>query len=388
MRILHCLRAPVGGLFRHVLDLAGAQAALGHDVGLIADSTATDALTVERLAAIAPALSLGIARVAMHRLPAISDLAACRAVAAHARAVSADVLHGHGAKGGAFARLAGQSLNSAGRSTATFYTPHGGSLNYKPGSLQSRLFLGIERAVERWTDGLIFESAYAARIYAERVGTGRVPYRVIPNGLQPADFIPHTPHPDAADVLFIGELRTIKGVDVLLRALAAANQRRPSPLRAMIVGSGPDAAALNQLSADLGLAGSVAFPGAMPAPRAFPQGRILVVPSRKESFPYVVLEAAAAAMPLVSTNVGGIPEIVAGTDTGLIPADDVAALAAAILDAVAHPALAQARADRLKTAVAARFTVQQMTCDILAFYAEAMALRSPGQPGVAAATAA
>ena len=60
MRIVHCFRAPVGGLFRHVLDLAGAQAALGHDVGLIAGTTATDELTAKRLAAIAPQLSLGI----------------------------------------------------------------------------------------------------------------------------------------------------------------------------------------------------------------------------------------------------------------------------------------------------------------------------------------
>jgi hypothetical protein len=53
-RILHCLRAPVGGLFRHVVDLSAAQAARGHAVGLIMDSTTADRLTEERLARLAP----------------------------------------------------------------------------------------------------------------------------------------------------------------------------------------------------------------------------------------------------------------------------------------------------------------------------------------------
>ena len=60
MRILHCLRAPVGGLFRHVLDLAAEQARRGHAVGILADSNAEDRLTSPKFASIAPLLQLGI----------------------------------------------------------------------------------------------------------------------------------------------------------------------------------------------------------------------------------------------------------------------------------------------------------------------------------------
>ena len=70
MRIFHCLRAPLGGLFRHVLDLAEEQADRGHDVGILADNTVEDRLTAVKFAAIAPRLRLGIARVPISRQPA------------------------------------------------------------------------------------------------------------------------------------------------------------------------------------------------------------------------------------------------------------------------------------------------------------------------------
>lgn len=358
-----------------MLDLAGAQAALGHDVGLVADSTAADALTEQRLAAIAPKLTLGIARIAMPREPAFADLAAHRAVLRHAGPLALDVLHGHGAKGGAFARLAGRSLKARGQGVRVFYTPHGGTLNYPAGSLKSRVFMGLERLFDGMSDGLIFESGFAARVYRERVGAGRAPRRVIHNGLKPADFAQHQPNEDAADLLFIGELRDIKGVDVLLSALAAVNLVRTRPLSAVIAGSGPEAAHLKKLASDLGVARNVSFPGAMPAALALPRGRVMVVPSRKESLPYVVLEAAAAGMPLIASDAGGIGEIVAGTDTTLVPAGDIATLANAIRTVTADPKMAQQRAGRLKSAVAGRFTVEYMTASVLDFYAGAAADR-------------
>ena len=126
------MRAPVGGLFRHVLDLAAEQSARGYDVGVVADSTASDRLTSERFAALEPHLTLGLRRIPMNRKPGFGDFAAARAVARHAEAIGATVLHGHGAKGGAYARLAGRTLRSAGRHVETFFTPHGGTLNYRP----------------------------------------------------------------------------------------------------------------------------------------------------------------------------------------------------------------------------------------------------------------
>lgn len=366
MRILHVLRAPVGGLFRHVLDLAAEQAARGHEVGILADSNTEDRLTAGKFAKIAPQMALGIARIPMSRHPGLGDYGAYRAVARHAAPLNLDVLHGHGAKGGAYARLAARRLNSQGQHIRSFYTPHGGTLNFKPSSIEGRVFLKLERMLERYTTGLIFESQYAADVYHARVSNAGAPYRVIPNGLQPADFEPARPNGKAADLLYIGELRAIKGVDVLLDAIAEINKSHK--LTATIVGAGPSSDELKAKASAIGLEGLVTFTGALPARDAFDLGHVMVVPSRAESFPYVVLEAAAAGLPLISTSVGGIPEIVSGTDTALIPPDNVPALVAALRDTLERPAAAQHRAQRLKENVSAKFTVSNMADTVLSFY--------------------
>lgn len=366
LRILHVMRAPVGGLFRHVLDLAGEQARRGHLVGLVADRNATDSLTAQKLSAIEPHLRLGLSLVPMSRRPGLGDASAVRAVRGVARTLDLDVLHGHGAKGGAYARLARPFLARGNGRVRVFYTPHGGSLHYKPGTAAGTVFSLLERIMARLTDGVIFESDFARQAYGRLVGEHGAPRRVIPNGLQPRDFIVSPTAADAADFLFIGELRALKGVDELLKALAELTAHRP--VRAVIVGAGPDSEAFKAEATRLGLDGHVTFAGAMPAEAAFPLGRALVVPSRAESFPYVVLEAGAAGKPLIATSVGGIPEIVAGTRTALIPPRSVPDLARAMEAMLDDPDGAQERADELRAAVQRRFTVGAMTDAVLDFY--------------------
>lgn len=367
LRIMHCFRAPVGGLFRHVLDLSAEQAARGHEVGFVVDSRSADRLTEERLARALPHLSLGITRVAMGRLPGPCDIAACRTVLAKVRAANVDVLHGHGAKGGAYARLVRAFDRASGGHVASFYTPHGGSLHFPKGSPQAFLYIGVEKLIARFTDGLIFESDYVRRLYEQRVGKNVAPERVIPNALRPADFVAHEPDVDAADFLFVGELRRLKGVDVLLEALALLNEKQP--VAAFIVGAGPDRAELKSLAHELRLDELVEFTGAMPAAIAFRRGRCIVVPSRAESLPYIVLEAAAAEIPLIATDVGGIPEIVQDSDMQLLPAGDVEALTQAMQAVLDAPEAAQKRARRLKQAVRNRFSIAAATTAVLDFYA-------------------
>jgi glycosyltransferase involved in cell wall biosynthesis len=366
-RILHCLRAPVGGLFRHVLDLSAEQAARGHDVGLVFDSTNRDPLSEVRLGSVADRLRLGVTRIPMSRWPGFGDASASRTVAELARETNADVLHGHGAKGGAYARLAARLLRFQGHHVAAFYTPHGGSLHFPEGSPAALAFIGMEKVFARFTDGLIFESDYIRREYEHRVGAGLAPAAVITNGLQPSDFVTHAPRADAADFLFVGELRDLKGVDVLLRALAMVARTRP--VSAVIVGAGPDRDTFERIAAELQLTGIVRFVGPLPAAQAFARGRAIVVPSRAESLPFIVMEAAAAQVPLIATNVGGIPEVVAGTDTPLLPPGDADALARALQEFLDDPHTAKARAQRLKQSVESRFAIGATTDAVVDFYA-------------------
>ena len=364
LRILHCLRAPVGGLFRHVHDLALGQAQLGAEVGIVCD--ASDAGDPVALGRLADNCVLGLTRIPMARNIGFGDWRATGKVTRLAAKLGVDVLHGHGAKGGAYARLAARRLKRRGMKVKAVYTPHGGSLHYSPSRPLGRLYIMAERKLLPLTDGLLFESVFAGNRYVELIGEPRCPGRIVPHGLYRHEFYEPMLADDAVDFVFIGELRDLKGVDVLLEALAA--HQAVFPGRALIVGSGRDEASLKRLARRLGLNGRVAFSGAQSARSAFARARCVVVPSRAESFPYIVLEAAAAQMPLIATSVGGIPEIVSGVDMPLIPPGDVSALAGQLRAFLAGPKPFLDRAAALQKIVAERFTVENMTHEIVDFY--------------------
>ncbi len=359
MKILHVFRAPAGGLFRHVRDLAMEQTRAGHEVGLICDSTSGGKMADETLKSLAPRLALGIERLPMPRLPGMGDLRALRAIRARVRARAPDIVHGHGAKGGLHARLSARAANAR-----AVYTAHGGSLHYSWKSPQGALFLGAERLLLARTDGLIFVCDFERRAFETKIGQGKCPRKVIHNGLSKEDFAAIPPNPDAADLLFIGELRMLKGVDVLIKAIALLKDRGKQ-VCAVIVGDGPDRKVFEELIARHGLQRAITMPGAMPAARAFPLGRIMIVPSRAESFPYVVLEAQAAARPLIASDVGGIGEMLPAT--AMIPPDDPAALAAAVERALEDDGIF-ARAKSRQNEIRDIFSAPRMAQQTLAFY--------------------
>ena len=375
-RILHVFRAPVGGLFRHVVDLVRLQAAAGHKVGIVCDSSTGGERAETALADLAPSLALGVRRIPMRRNPHVGDLAALRAVAQRVEAVRADVLHGHGAKGGVYARLA--PARGEGRTLVRAYTPHGGSYNYRPGTALHRLYMAAEGVLARRTDVFLFESEYVANRHRAYVGVpGRVT-RIVHNGIADAEFAPVAQAADPFDLLYVGELREAKGLPFLLEALARLRAQGRA-LRLLMVGSGPDAAALAALAASHGLGDAVAFEPAQPIRGVLARGRILVVPSLAESLPYVVLEAAAAAMPMVATDVGGIPEIFGAASGDLVPARDAGALQAAIARVLDEaPESRSARFATLSESVHERFSMERMGSDVLSGYAAAFrAVRRP-----------
>jgi glycosyltransferase involved in cell wall biosynthesis len=381
INILHVLRAPVGGLFRHVVDLARGQAERGHRVGLIVDATTGGSHAQATLEALSPRLALGITRVPMNRQLGRDDVAAVAHVGRRAASVAADVLHGHGAKGGAYARLAG------GAQAIRAYTPHGGSLHYRWDSPTGLLYLSLERLLMARTDLFLFESAYGRDTFCSKLGDPGASAHVVHNGVTPAEFEPIVTDPSAADLVFVGELRVLKGVDVLIQAMALLNQdgRR---LSATIVGDGPDRAAFEAQVRAQGLADSVRFVGVKPARAAFACGRLLVVPSRAESLPYIVLEAAAAGVPLITTNVGGIPEIFGRDAADLVPPGDPAALARTIGLALSDLVHKRAAGARLRARVRQNFSTLAMTDAVLAAYDEALACRHSWRPAMVNASSA
>jgi glycosyltransferase involved in cell wall biosynthesis len=145
------------------------------------------------------------------------------------------------------------------------------------------------------------------------------------------------------------------------------------PLTLTLAGDGEDLDALKAQIQKLGLTDSVRFVGHVKARDGFSKGTLLVVPSRGDSMPYVVIEAAAAGIPMVAANVGGIPEIFGGQTDALFAPNSVGAMADAIQTALDDPAAAQAQAKLLRERIFLHFSQKAMVEGVLAGYRDAFA---------------
>lgn len=372
LRIVHVVRAPIGGIFRHIVDLADAQAAAGHEVGIVCDSSTGGRFEDDIIAKAAPRLALGATRFPMRRSISLADFAAARRVLAHLARLTPHVVHCHGAKGGAYGRLIASWLRWQ-RPVACIYAPHGGTLHFDETSLEGKFYFRTERALERLTDALIHVSAYEAEVYRRKVGIPRCRAAVIRNGLRDDEFAPVHRREDAFDLLFLGMLRDLKGTDIALEAVARLESSYRRKLTLRLVGQAEEPERYRALAAALGIADRVSFGDPMPTREAFAGARVVVVPSRAESMPYVVLEAIAAGMPIVATRVGGIPEIFGPAADELVPPGDPAALARAIENLFAHPARMGADAAVRRESLRQRFHIETMQRQINALYGECLA---------------
>jgi glycosyltransferase involved in cell wall biosynthesis len=369
LRILHAIRPPVGGIFRHVLDVAKGQADRGHRVGIIADSLTGGERAEAALAELAPRLELGVHRVAIRREPYPTDLLAFARFSRLIGDLKPDVLHGHGAKAGAFVRLRARS-----DATIRVYTPHGGSLHYPPNSLKGGFYSRVERALMNRTELFLFESAFARDTFERIVGTPAGLVRCVFNGVTAAEFDPVVTADDATDIVYVGEFRHIKGADLAIDAVARL-RAGGKPLTLTLAGDGEETEALKAQIARLELTDAVRFIGHVKPRYGFSKGRLLVVPSRGDSMPYIVIEAAAAGIPMVAAQVGGIPEIFGPHTGALFAARDVGAIAAAIEAAMDNPAVALERAGSLRQRISQHFSQDTMVDGVLAGYRDAFAGR-------------
>ncbi len=330
LRILHCFRSPVGGIFRHVRDLIEEQTALGHQVGIICDNNTGGTFEENQLAALEQKLVLGLHRLPMERSIGFRDISVVWKLYREVKGLKLDVLHSHGAKGGAYARIIGSLLRIRADRPVRLYCPHGGSIHYDQNSLSGRVYFTLERLMERFTDRLIFVSRYERDGYLQKVGKPPCPHSLVFNGLTAPEFEPVIASPDADDLLYVGMMRDLKGVDVFLAALPIASKTLKRPVSATLIGDGPDLASYEKQASKLPENIKVTFKPPMSVRDALTHGRLMVVPSRAESMPYIVLEALAAQIPLIATNVGGIPEIYGDFADNLVESDDSEALAAKI----------------------------------------------------------
>jgi glycosyltransferase involved in cell wall biosynthesis len=369
LRILHVVRTPVGGIFRHILDVANGQVDRGHRVGIVADTLTGGERGKEALAQIAPRLALGVHRFAMRREPSITDLVAWQSLRRLISHTKPDVLHSHGAKPGIFIRL-----KVAAESTIRVYTPHGGSLHYAPNTLKGALYSRLERVLMNSTDLFLFESGFARDTYERVVGVPKSQVRCVFNGVTANEFDPVASANDATDVVYVGEFRHIKGADLVVDAVAQLHADG-RPVTLTLAGDGEEMEAIKARVEKHGLTHAVRFIGHVKPRYGFSKGRLLVVPSRADSMPYVVIEAGAAGIPMVAAKVGGIPEIFGEHTDALFAPNAPSAMALAIKTALENLDAVQARAKSLRQRILQHFSQNAMVEGVLAGYRDALLAR-------------
>lgn len=326
-RVLLITRAPVGGLWRHILDLTDGLLERGFELGLVVDSLRASDSVKGVLKRFEPKLALGVHSLDIPRVPGIGDVRVARHCRKLIKELKPDIVHGHGAKGGLHARLA-----AWGTPAKSFYTPHGGSLHYDWNSVGGAMFLSTERAFIRITNQFLFESSYSHDGFTAKIGDTTGKSRVIFNGLRSGEFaggVQHIKKPDY-DFAFVGEMRAIKGVDVLLDAVDVVAHAVGRAPKVLVLGDGPQMDEYKALAQELGIGDAVDFVGRRPVREAFAATNTIVVPSRAESLPYIVIESIAAGKNVIATDVGGIGEIFGPTRDALIPSNDYEALADAM----------------------------------------------------------
>jgi L-malate glycosyltransferase len=216
--------------------------------------------------------------------------------------------------------------------------------------------------------------AAAAQLRREDVPHDRVV--VIPNGIDPAAFIAAPARVPRRVVTMVANLRAEKGHDVLIAAAAQVVRARPDAI-VQLVGAGPLRGALEQQAREHGVADIVRFLGHREdVAQVLHDSDIFVLPSRSEAFPNGVVEAMAAGLPVIASNVGGIPELIAHERNGLlVPVGDPGALAGALLRLLNAPEYAAVLAREARATIERGYSFERMVGAFEALYLGASGAR-------------
>jgi glycosyltransferase involved in cell wall biosynthesis len=207
----------------------------------------------------------------------------------------------------------------------------------------------------------------AARSIAHKVVT-------IPNGAHPPrDGTAEIPAKSGFTLVSVGRLARAKAFDSLLRAVDAARHAVPD-LELWIVGGGEEAAALARLCAELDLGSVVRFCGERRDVGTWLRGAdLFVLASTSEGLPISLLEAMAAGLPAIVTDVGALPELVALSGAGrTVPAGNIDALSRAIVDFASRRHQLAALGERASRCYRAYFTPERMAAEYLSLYRDCL----------------
>lgn len=322
LRVMHVLEAFLGGTRRFLLDvLTGLPADRFRQHAVVSLQRASHGEEdCERLRA----AGVEVTALQMRRgLRPASDWAALRELRRAMMEWRPQVVHGHSAKGGFLARAAARGLEVDAR-PAVIYSPHCFPFQMRVGHLQRRLYLGLERLAGPWADVIMAVSEAEADLGRRAGVRPRQGYRAVPLGVdcesftsEPARSRAELGLPEGRLVGMIGALNRQKAPGLLLEAFGRAARSLPG-VCLVFVGDGPLRAALEAQARASLPPGAVHFAGYRTDVAAIlPHLDVAVLSSLWEGMPYSLLEAMAAARPVVVPDLPGVADAVAEAGAGV-----------------------------------------------------------------------
>lgn len=384
LRILRLIaRLNTGGPARHVTILNRGLRARGHTTLLVFGPVADGEGSLESLAADLPHVRLEALGRRIHLLgDAVAFLRIVRLLF-HYRP---DVVHSHTAKAGTLGRLAAAVYNLVAgrrRRAAVVHTFHGHVLEGYFGTFGSRLVRLAERFLSRLTDRVVAISEHQQQDLTERFRVC-APARVVvvPLGLDLDELLSLSPShptlraalqipPDAVVVGFVGRLVPIKQPLTLISAFADVIAVAPRACL-LIAGGGPLEDEVRREVAARGLERHVRFAGwQRDLASLYATCDLIALVSRNEGTPVALIEAMAAARPVVATAVGGVPDVVDDGRTGLVvPGGSIPAIADALLRLVTDPLLRARMGAAARREAHSRYRSDRLVCDVERLYGD------------------
>jgi glycosyltransferase involved in cell wall biosynthesis len=371
-------RLNVGGPALHVTYLTEGLAAKGYETTLVAGDIARGE---ESMAFVAEGRGIEVVRLSglSRELSPLRDVRAALQLARLMRRQRPHVLHTHTAKAGAIGRLASVLAGGA-RPPVVVHTFHGHVLAGYFGAFGSAVFRTAETALAHLADALVAVSpqvredlvrvgvAPARRFAVIRLGINlepRVRSSADPStmlrtiGIEPGRFV----------VAWFGRMTAVKRTNDLVDVLVAL---RSSGVDAclLLVGDGTDRESVERRAHDLGVARHCYFVGYQQevAPW-YAAANAVVLTSANEGTPVTIIEALAAARPVVATDVGGVRDVVRDRVDGyLVPAGDTGAIASRLAEIARHPELGRRLGESGRSRVLSRYAVERLVNDVDTLY--------------------
>lgn len=278
----------------------------------------------------------------------IHDLLAVFEIARLYKKIQPGIIHLNSTKAGILGSLARLLVR---RPPRIIYTVHGWVFNEPLSGVTKILYRLLEHFTARWKDTIIVLSLQDKKDGEETVHIHPSKMALIPLGVsrtsnpltqgearsQLAKFLPKNQQTAVYWIGTIANFYPTKGLDILIKAVAILKDNIPS-LSVSIIGDGPERKKLEALIASYQLQTTVLLTGFLEnASQYIPAFDLFVLPSRKEGLPYTILEAQAERLPIVATNVGGIPSVIHNKENGLlVPKENAEALAEALHYAYQH----------------------------------------------------